>query len=179
MLTWVLTGTLFGLLAIAVWFDLHSRRVPNLLVSIGIALGVALQTATTGWPGTQSALLGGLLGLALLLPFYVLRAMGAGDVKLLAAVGTFLGPKLIVAAWLATLLAGGIISIFAAIAGGHLRRTLTNLQLMLSSITPHALSRPTASEQEINNAIRDGSRLPYSLAIALGTCATLAYRAIA
>jgi prepilin peptidase CpaA len=99
-----------GSLAAAV-IDLRTRRVPNALTG-GIA-GVGLAMALTPWGqvGAGAALAGGLLGLALMLPGYLFGGTGGGDVKLLAALGTMLGPQRTLTAFIAMALAGGVIAL--------------------------------------------------------------------
>jgi prepilin peptidase CpaA len=95
-------------LAIAVHSDLRHHRIPNKLSLFGLIAGLGLQTLAGGLHGLGSGLLGAGVGLACFAPFYLLRAMGAGDVKLLAAVSAFLGPQLALTAALLSLLGGGL-----------------------------------------------------------------------
>ncbi|MEG0884092.1 MAG: prepilin peptidase, partial [Janthinobacterium sp.] len=84
------------LLTGAVWHDMRSRRIPNGLVFGGALAALLLHAVLTpgaGGLGLPAALGGLALGLALLLPMYMLRALGAGDVKLMAMVGAFIGPQ--------------------------------------------------------------------------------------
>ncbi|MGA7908757.1 MAG: A24 family peptidase, partial [Candidatus Sulfotelmatobacter sp.] len=76
-----------ALALIAGWTDWRSRRIPNWLTVPGLLLGVAANGLAAGWPGVKSSLLGVGLGLLLLLPFVLLRSLGAGDWKLAGAVG--------------------------------------------------------------------------------------------
>src|SRR5262245_23535685 len=110
---------LAGLLAWAVASDVRSRRIPNKLVVAGLLAGLALQATVTPGAGLFSEPFGALgllkasagmaLGLVLLLPMYALGAMGAGDVKLMAMLGAFLGPLDILGAGLSSVLAGGLL----------------------------------------------------------------------
>src|SRR5687768_11743315 len=84
-------ATLLALLGSAMWCDIRTRRIPNKLVLVGLATSFVAQ-GLRGLDGTQAWFLGTLAGFGLLLPLYVIRAMGAGDVKLMAMVGSFLGP---------------------------------------------------------------------------------------
>jgi len=168
--------TLAAWLAGAVWFDLRERRIPNPWVAAGIVCGVALQALAPagaglfdrswGGLGLLQALLGAAAGLALFMPLYVLRALGAGDVKLLAMVGAWLGPQLLLGATLLTLLFGGALSLVVMLVSRSSRQVLGNVRVMLTTtlISAHAgrlatLEAPSASRV----------RLPYAVAIALGT----------
>jgi len=88
----VATVVLIGLLGVAVVSDLRRHRIPNLLILVGLALGLAGQTYSGGISGMGDGLMGLLIGFALFLPMYALGGMAAGDVKLMAMVGSFLPP---------------------------------------------------------------------------------------
>ncbi|MEW6168858.1 MAG: A24 family peptidase [Pseudomonadota bacterium] len=107
----LLTLSLLVLLALAVRGDLRRQRIPNGLTLGGTALGVVLHAFEHGSAGASTALTGALAAGLVLLPLWLLRGMGAGDVKLMAAVGAHLGPVLGVAASLATLIAGGVLAL--------------------------------------------------------------------
>jgi prepilin peptidase CpaA len=165
----------------AVVCDLRSRRIPNALVASGIALGFFIQTVApsggglfshpAGALGLLPALLGGLLGLGLFLPLYALRAMGAGDVKLLAMIGVWLGAPAVAYAALWTMVAGGVLSLGWALGTGVLRRVIANLREMflaswvrLQAGAGVAVAAPTSAT----------GRLPYAVAIACGTAVEVA-----
>jgi prepilin peptidase CpaA len=155
------------LLAMAVVSDLRSRRIPNALIATGMLLACALHAAalSSGQPPLAGApwwapLAGALLGAAALLPMYLLRAAGAGDVKLLAMVGAFVGAATVLAAALYTLIAGGLLALLFLAGRGVARRTLANLRA-LAARRPFEPSRDTAAG------------LPYAAAIAAGTTAAL------
>lgn len=110
----IYTATLLlPFLGAAVASDLLSRRVPNILVLLMLAFGVALHLATAPSAGSAlTASLGGAgVGLVILLPFYAFGGMGAGDVKLLAATGSFLGPQGALVAGICTLAAGAVLGL--------------------------------------------------------------------
>ena len=96
--------------------DLRTRRVPNGLTGAAAAVGVALALTGTGRVGVVASVLGGVIGLTLMLPGYLFGGTGGGDVKLLAAVGTFLGPDRVLIAFFGMAVGGGVLALAIAIA---------------------------------------------------------------
>jgi prepilin peptidase CpaA len=142
-------------LAVAVATDLLSRTIPNTLVLLMLLCGVTIQATSQSLDQVLWSLSGVAVGFVLLLPFYALGGMGAGDVKLLAAVGSFLGPWSTVMAVLLTLVAGGLLGL-----GILAWRTLEALPIA------HRFALPRLSATtEIN--------LPYSVAITAGSLVSL------
>jgi len=94
--------------------DLRTRRVPNALTGATVVAGASIAVAGVGTTGVAGAVIGGVLGLSLLLPGYIWGGTGGGDVKLLAALGTLLGPNGIIVAFLATAVSGGVIALAIA-----------------------------------------------------------------
>ncbi|MCA1645318.1 MAG: prepilin peptidase [Chloroflexi bacterium] len=136
--------------SIALVTDLRSRRIPNWLTVTAFLAGVVLNLIASGTQGGLSALEGAALGFGLLIPFYLLRVMGAGDVKLLAACGALLGPENLLAAAAAAALVGGILSLVILARTGTLSLALHQMFIM------HVV--PTSS----------GAKAPYAVAIASG-----------
>jgi len=173
------------LLALAVWNDLRTRRIPNLLVFPGALAGLALNAALPagaglfiaphGAIGLLWALAGMALGLLLLLPMYMLRALGAGNVKLMAMLGAFVGPLTIVGIVVLTLLAGGVLALLVALCSGRLLPLLRNTyQILLHSLLSSAAG---VSPRLVEPASASG-RLPYAVAIAAGTAPYLVVGAV-
>lgn len=157
-------GALLALLACAVWIDIRSRRIPNRLVVLGLAVSFAIQ-AFSGFHGLQLWSLGLLAGFGLLLPLYLFRAMGAGDVKLMAMVGSFLGPVAALGVVMATLIAGGVLAVLVALSKGAMVQTLRNVQLVLSSTAP----KVSDGRRGMQPPAASAGNLPYAIAIAVGT----------
>jgi prepilin peptidase CpaA len=166
---------LFALLAAAVWHDARARRIPNALVFPGMLAALALHAllpagaglfgTPVGSLGLASACGGLAIGLAMLMPMYALRLMGAGDVKLLAMVGAFVGAGQIFAVALLTLALGGVLALAFAAWQGKLRQLLANAYYMAMHSGVSALAGSLA----VPAPSAASGRLPYAVAIAAAT----------
>jgi prepilin peptidase CpaA len=151
--------------------DWRTHRIPNLLCAIAAMYGVALQVAIDGQAGLYSALGGAAVGFAMFLPFYVLRAFGAGDVKAMATVGLFLGAAGTTLAVGMTLIAGGILgAMVLCVRQEHASATLHRLMGLL--LAPVASMRSSRR----NRSSGSGQRFPYGIAIACGVAVALIIR---
>lgn len=157
-------GILVALLGTAVVLDLRERRVPNWLTVPAAAVGVALAAAPDGI-GLWQALGGMAMALAVLLPLYALRAMGAGDVKLFAAAGSFVGVVGTLVALLYALALGGVLAVACAWRAGVLKPLLANLRgfAYVSAANVAAGGAPSLRDLPLTSV-----RTPYVLAIAGG-----------
>jgi prepilin peptidase CpaA len=172
---------LLVLLLLAAWHDVRSRRIPNKLVLAGMLLGLALQAlyprgaglfaAPVGSIGIAASLGGLALALGLLFPFYALRLMGAGDVKLMAMVGAWLGPAPVSGAILLTLVAGGVLALCFALATGVLGGVLSNVRDLLWRMS--ILGRSGLVQNSAGAGAGTTGKLPYALAIGAGTVAQI------
>lgn len=149
---------------IAAIVDVQHHRIPNWLTYPGIVLGLGLRAVCFGWKGLASALEGCLIAGGIMLVFYVVRAMGAGDVKLMAALGSIVGPQHAVVVLLATAICGGLLGIVYAIYRGRIGSTLKNVGSVLRF---HAWAGLQA-HPDLNLDNPAALRMPYGLAIALG-----------
>lgn len=155
------------ILVLATITDIQKHRIPNILSLGGVVIGIIILTSNIGLEGLIKSLQGMALGLILFLPFYMLRGMAAGDVKLMAAVGAFLGPKLALAAVAGTLISGAVLAfIYAVYIGGAamLLQRYTNMAKMMVTTHQFAYFKPTENDA-------GGKRFPYALAILVGTYA--------
>lgn len=166
------------LLCAAVTTDLRSRRIPNDLVLAGLVMALSLHafamrgnTPALAGPQWWAALAGAAVGLFMLMPLYLLRACGAGDVKLMAMVGAFVGAKVVLVAALYTLLAGGVLSLLFMLGRGVAAQTLTNVRFMLTQWMAHVMG--AGRIEPIEPLQHTAARLPYAVAIAMGTAAAL------
>jgi len=150
---------------VAAILDLQRHRIPNWLTYPGIVLGFVLRGVLFGWKGLLGALAGCLLAGGIIFVFYAVRAMGAGDVKLLAAIGALVGPREAGGVLLATAIFGGVLAVIYALYRGRLVGTLKNV----GSVLRFHASAGLHAHPEINLDNAAALRMPYGLAIALGT----------
>jgi prepilin peptidase CpaA len=151
---------------VAAWVDYKQQRIPNRLVLVGCGVALGTQLALHGWGGGGSALAGFALGLALMVPFYLIGGMGAGDAKLMAMVGMGLGPLGVLSAAVLTFIIGGVLALALAVSHGTLGRMLANVRTMLFGAFATAVIERRAG---IPAPAVSAGRLPYGIAIALGT----------
>ncbi|MCY1442818.1 Type IV leader peptidase family protein [compost metagenome] len=154
---------LLGLLGIAVVGDLRHHRIPNVLILLGLGLGLAGQIHAAGFTGLGYGVLGMLIGFAVFIPMYALGGMAAGDVKLMAMVGAFLAPPEALLTALLSLIAGGVCGMLIVLVRGQLKQTLQRYWLIL---TAQSYFAPEADEVA-------GKPFPYSVAILSGTLVSL------
>jgi prepilin peptidase CpaA len=151
----------------AAYLDLRWRRIPNWLVLSGAVAGIGLNWFLLELDGLKLALMG--LGLAMLIyfPLYLLRAMGAGDVKLMMAVGALVGWRIWLTIFILTGISGGIIAVVILLWQHRLRKTAWNIGFLLQRLLH--LQVPYASNEELDVRSGKGLKLPHGAAIAVGT----------
>lgn len=170
-----------GLLGLAAWHDVRSRRIPNVLVFSGMAAGLFLHSFLSSGLGFASGFLpGGLgfvaalkglaMGFASFFPLYLLRATGAGDVKLMAMVGAFAGPLEVLGAVVLTFAAGILLALAVAFRKRVLRQMAHNLKIILYG---GAAALSGAGFSLFASRPDTVAHLPYALAIGLGSGAWL------
>jgi prepilin peptidase CpaA len=145
---------------IATLVDVRTRRIPNELTAAMTGIGIGL--AATGVSGLSvwASLLGFVVGLALMMPGHLLGATGAGDVKLMAAVGAIVGPAMVVSAFLFTAIAGGGLAVAVAMKRRRLAATFEGAGRLIAG--------PADAKREIRSAPAS-SRFAYGPAIAAGS----------
>lgn len=124
------------------WIDWHSRRIPNWLTVPALMTGIVVSTLGGGWAGTKASLEGAGLGLGLLLPFVLLRGLGAGDWKLMGAIGAFLGWAGLVVVLLGTVFIAGLMAVVQIIRNRRIKETLRNLWVLLLAMFTFGIPRP-------------------------------------
>ncbi len=149
--------------------DLRTRRIPNALSGVGALLGVALNAAHGGLPAAVSSVAGMALMTAVLLAPFAVGGVGGGDVKMMAAVGAFLGPRLAMFGLTAGLILGGIVMALHLIRVGRLLEKLRSLGSMIGSV----VTTQTLAGLHVSARDPGAISLPYSIPLGLGTLATL------
>jgi prepilin peptidase CpaA len=159
-----------GVAVVAAVCDIRWRRIPNWITVPAIVSGVALHMVRSGWHGLATSLWGMVIGGGILLVFYILGGMGAGDVKLMGGIGALLGPRLVLAALVLTGIAGGFMAMGKLVARygrrhGSQKPELTGKQ---SQYKVEAVMEDGIEEDPMKETI------PYGVAIAAGTILSLA-----
>ena len=131
---------LFAVLLVAAFKDIRERKIPNVLLILGGIGSLTVSLSMQSIP-IQTLLAGGAVGLAVFLPFYAMSAMGAGDIKLMAIVGTYLGVKGVLFSALFTALAGGVLAL--AFALSRTRSQLPYAVAILSGVTVYVVISQT------------------------------------
>jgi prepilin peptidase CpaA len=157
------------LVAAAAVFDIRYRRIPNWLVLAGIVVGVVSNVYLSGWSGLGRAAAGLGVGFILYFPLYLIRARGAGDVKLLAAVGSITGPANCIWIFLLTAILGGVIAVIVLLFRGRLGKTLFNVSWIMRDLIH--LRAPFRTSEELDVTTTKGLRLPHGAIIAVGVIA--------
>jgi prepilin peptidase CpaA len=153
--------------------DLWQFRVHNLLTLPLLVGGLIYQSVTEGTSGLANGLLGALFGFSALVLFWMMGGMGAGDVKLMAGVGAWLGPTLTFYVFIASSLAAGVYSIVLVLTNRRLRETWVNLQIAWYRLK--AMGRYLGSDVEgaVTLAGRRQRLVPFAAMVAIGLIVAL------
>jgi prepilin peptidase CpaA len=130
-----LAGLLLALAVGAAAYDICYRRIPNWLTAGGVLAGLIMNTFLyQGWPGLRNSMLGLAAGFGVYVALYAIRAMGAGDVKMMAAVGAIVGWQNWVGIFLITAVLGGLAAMLLITLRGRIKKTLFNVGFVLSEM---------------------------------------------
>lgn len=164
-----------SLVAVAAAYDMRYRRIPNWLVLAGIVAGLLWNSffsqgvASFDAAGLGRSAAGFGLGFVLYFPLYLLRARGAGDVKLLAAAGAIVGPSNCFWLFMLTAILGGVIALVFVFFKGRAGHTFFNMQWIMRDLL--RLKAPHKSNEELDVNSTKGMRLPHGAMIAVGSLA--------
>jgi prepilin peptidase CpaA len=167
---------LIVLLAAAV-FDMLYRRIPNWLTVTGVVLGIAMNTVIGSQEGAGLgfSLIGLAVAFGIYAALYALHAMGAGDVKLMAAIGALVGWERWFGIFFVTALIGGVLALILVVARGRLKKTLFNVSFILSEMKSGRPAYLANEELDVKNKKALG--LPHGAVIAVSTIFYLALSA--
>ena len=154
-----------GVAGWAGWLDWRSRRIPNWLTLPAMFAGVAVGAVARGWPGTVAALEGAGVALGALLPFVLARGLGAGDWKLMGALGAFLGPQQTLVVLLGTIMITGMMAVYSMIQQKKVKETAINLWILIVAYSTFRV----ASAREISLDNPALTKLPFGVAAAVAT----------
>ena len=166
-----INGTLLGAVMLAALIDLTSRKIPNWLVLSGLCLSISLHLLNDSHHFPLAWLGGAATGFFFFLPHYLMRGMAAGDVKLMAMVGSFTGPVLALKIGLISFLFGGAMALIIVIFNRRLGDTIVNVRFLLTPILLRMVGLPV-QPLTLPTGTSVGS-LPYGVAIAFATLLTL------
>jgi prepilin peptidase CpaA len=152
---------------LAGWTDFRTRKIPNWLTVPAVVSGITLRAVLGGWTGAKSSLAGLALALGLLLPLVLLRALGAGDWKLMGAVGAFLGPKLFLLVLLGSIFVSGLMAIVEMARTRRVRETFRNLGVLMKGFLSFGLRVNPQISLDNPHLLK----LPFGVAVAISTLA--------
>ena len=156
-------------------YDVRYRRIPNWISVGGIALGVLANLLTHGIPGLLFALAGFALGFGLYFLLYLVHAMGAGDVKLMGAIGALVGWQNWVAIFVIAAILGGIMAMIVILSRNRVKKTFWNIGYLLNEMRRGRA--PYASREELDVHSPKSVGLPHGAVIAVAIIFYLALAA--
>lgn len=169
-LTLVLTGIVALIAGITDW---RWRRIPNWLTVPAAAIGLAVNAAVWHWAGLKAAAEGLGLGLLLLFPFVLVRALGAGDWKLAGALGAFLGPGELLTVLALAVLVAGVMAVALVIYKRRVGQTIRNLGRLLFALATGHPGHPAVS---LDNP--EALKVPFGVAVAIAAVVFVASRLV-
>lgn len=153
---------------IAAGFDLYCRRIPNWLTASTLICGIVIHLTISGWSGVLIAGAGGMIAGLIFFIFFLLGGMGAGDVKLITALGVVIGINYTPPLLLFTALAGGVSAVLMIAAQGRGMESVRNLGRLFY----HFLANGPREHPELNLQSNTSLKMPYAVPIAVGTFLT-------
>lgn len=176
MLPWSLQLLVAVIALVAGIYDIRYRRIPNWLVLPGFLLGILLNGFLYFGEGLWRSAAGVGLALVIYFPLYLLRGMGAGDVKLMAALGAMVGWQNWIVIFIVSGILGGIFAVILTLAKGRFRKTMSNVGYMLWEMAH--LRSPYMRSGDLDVKSPTAVTLPHGAVVALGCLAFLGAGAV-
>lgn len=164
-------AVLISVVLLAAFCDLRSRNIPNWLTLGGVAAGLALHPYLAGWAGLKFSASG--LGLAILMfiPLFILRWLGGGDVKLMAAAGALAGTYNLFIIFIMDAILAGVVALIAVLFRKRGARTLRNIGRMITALFRG--KAPFEEHKELEAGTGESMGMPRAVTIALATLLVL------
>jgi prepilin peptidase CpaA len=159
---------LIPLAVVITYYDVRYRRIPNISVLCVLISGLATNAIISGWSGVRNSLIGCVFAFALMLVLHIFGALGAGDVKLFAAIGAVIGVQMVLPTFVVVVMTGGVLAILTTLRIGNIRETAARVGYIFYTVLfdwriPRFVL-PTDKSHTI----------PYGVAITLGSLISLA-----
>ena len=163
----VAVAFLLPLALVITYYDVRYRRIPNTFVLATLATGIAVNAFAGGLSGALASLGGCALAFVLMFMLHVFGAMGAGDVKLFAAIGSVVGSSLVLPTFFVVVLVGGVLGVVTMFRAGAVRTTLQNILMLIVGLLPGWKMPRLAVPADRRKTI------PYGVAITFGSLISL------
>jgi len=160
----------------ASWIDYAERRVPNWLNATLLVFGLMAQFSFHGWAGVQHGFFGALVGFGVLILPWCMHAMGAGDVKLMAAIGMWFGAPMTLVSFAIGAILGGVIAMFMIMSSGRSQMALANARTIMTKFQkPETAFGNYGSAKSFGNT---SQLLPYGVPLTIGSLIVLTIRLV-
>lgn len=159
----VIAAFLIPLAFIISYYDIYYRRIPNPFVIATLAVGLLLNIKFAGFEGAVASIGGCALGFFLMFVLHIFGAMGAGDVKLFAAIASVTGLHLVLPMFFVVILTGGVLGVVTMLRSGHVKSTMMRVLTILFGVLPgHSVPRFAVPADRKHT-------IPYGVAITFGS----------
>jgi prepilin peptidase CpaA len=159
---------LIPLAVVITYYDIRYRRIPNILVLCALISGLAANAVINGWGGLGASLIGCVFAFGLMLVLHIFGALGAGDVKLFAAIGAVIGAQMVLPTFLIVVITGGVLAVLTTLRVGTVRETVARVgYIFYSVLVSWRVPRYVLPADKSHT-------IPYGVAITIGSLISLA-----